>query len=93
LVRFDSAEDSFTINNDASGGAAQRDLAATVCELGWLYCHVNSYIESVAKNNAAGLVSQSFASAMRDELTEYYRLLAILEEQASNISAPGTNAF
>ena len=51
-----------------------------LCEVGWLYRQLHQYTEAAAQETGAGLVSQSFVTAVRSELTEYYRLLAGLEQ-------------
>ena len=50
-----------------------------LCEMGWLYRQIHQYTEK-AGQETAGLVSQSFVTAVREEMTEYYRLLAGLEQ-------------
>ena len=59
-------------------------------EIGWLYTHVKKFCESHTRTvdhhadrntSGAGLVNQSFILALREELNEYCRLIAILEAQ------------
>ena len=51
-----------------------------LCEVGWLYRQLHQYTEAAGQETGAGLVSQSFVTAVRAELTEFYRLLAGLEQ-------------
>ncbi len=62
------------------------DLLARVCEMSWLHTHIQSYVNCTdeAKNTRhvrPGLVRQAFAYSIGEELTEYYRFLAILDSQ------------
>ncbi len=51
-------------------------------ELGWLYCKVNAFCEQVSdEGREAGLIGQSLVTAVKNELSEYYRLLSALETQ------------
>ena len=60
-------------------------LALRLAELGYLYNRVNSFCEQTQAKDGThselGLVGQSLITALRNELTEYYRLLSILEAQ------------
>ena len=72
-----------------------RDLIYSLCEIGWLYQRIQSYLQTILYNsnsnasnnnasntsNSKGLISQAFAHAIQDELQDYYRLLAILEQE------------
>lgn len=58
-----------------------RDLVNKLAELGWLYRKVRKYLDARAGDRALGLVGQSFCAALQQELTEYYRLMAVLEGQ------------
>ena len=44
---------------------------------------VNAYVEVTAHSNAndIGLVRAAFAASIQEELTDYYRLLAVMEAQ------------
>jgi len=58
----------------------QRSVVMKLCEVGWLYSQVHSFTEKQAGEVSYGLVGHSFVTALREELTEYYRLLAALEQ-------------
>jgi len=62
--------------------ASTHKIVAELAELGWLFKKVNEWL---SKNNDAresvSLVAQSLTFAINAELTEYYRLLAILDSQ------------
>lgn len=73
-----------------------KDLTSKLAELGWLYHRVQRYIQIRVEDAALGLVGQvrvkprsiitltcakAFCSVLQQELTEYYRLIAVLEGQ------------
>ena len=43
-----------------------------------------SFCDSVEADRDIGLIGQAFGSALKNELSEFYRLLATLEAQASS---------
>ena len=61
-------------------------------EVGWLYMQVKNFCDWGSGGSkgdqqmdraAGGLVNQSLIMALRDELNEYCRLIAVLESQVS----------
>jgi len=50
-------------------------------ELGWLYKRVNDFIARNIDSMYCDQVTQSLCFAIQAELTEYYRLIALLENQ------------
>jgi hypothetical protein len=58
-----------------------------MCELGWLYSKVVSFINRSLEDRSLGLVAQSFCHALREELADYYRLVAVLESQLNRDSS------
>ena len=66
-----------------TAGVAQRDLVVSLCELGWLFRRVASRVNRPLTPGAdqGGLVEQAFCASFQAELTDYYRLIAVLEAQ------------
>jgi gamma-tubulin complex component 3 len=59
-----------------------------LCELGVLFKRVVGFIEmSLGRFPAedVGTVGQAFCIALKDELSDYYKLLVVLEVQSSNL--------
>ncbi|GAB4843768.1 Gamma-tubulin complex component 3 [Ancistrocladus abbreviatus] len=86
-VKFDKNVDGYVLPDSIKVPRATRVMVRKLCELGWLFRKVNGYIsESMDCYRAedVGTVGQAFCSALHDELTEYYKLLAVLKEQALN---------
>ncbi|KNZ60240.1 hypothetical protein VP01_158g9 [Puccinia sorghi] len=63
----------------------QRDLILKLTELGWLYKKINAAIGE--PHNIIGTVQQAFAFALKEELGNYYRAIAIIESHLSSDSA------
>ncbi|XP_071493935.1 gamma-tubulin complex component 3 homolog [Diadema antillarum] len=81
MIKYSKTEDAFRIVHGLGVPRPCRDLVHKLSELGWLYLKVRRYIDARNNDKAFGLVGQSFCAALQQELTEYYRLLAVLEAQ------------
>ncbi|EPS71643.1 hypothetical protein M569_03113 [Genlisea aurea] len=79
-VKFDEAADAYTITEMVKVPRATRIMVLKLCELGWLFKKVRGYIPA----EETGTVGQAFRAALQDELSEYFKLLAVLEAQAMN---------
>lgn len=59
-----------------------KELALRLTNLGWLFSRINGFCQKVAKEETAeGFVRQSFAAVLSEEIVEYYRIIAIIEQQ------------
>ena len=59
-----------------------KDTVLCLCELGWLYSKVSSHIQACDRAQVSrGLAVQAFSFALQEELHDYYRLLAVLEQE------------
>ena len=69
-----------------------KDTVLCLCELGWLYTKVSTYIQTCEKAQVSrGLAVQAFSFALQEELHDYYRLLAVLEQElARKVTAQDT---
>ncbi|KAI7906548.1 Spc98 family-domain-containing protein [Cokeromyces recurvatus] len=52
-----------------------------LAEVGWLYIKIRDFVKQNMHSPTIGLVGQSLCAALQHELTEYYKLIAILEAQ------------
>eukprot|EP00052_Salpingoeca_macrocollata_P027096 m.255609 g.255609 ORF g.255609 m.255609 type:complete len:834 (+) comp22693_c0_seq6:72-2573(+) len=80
-MKYNAVEDAFVLDSRAGVSLQQRDLCRKLAEVGWLFQRIRRYIHVRGGNEALGLVGQGFCGALQQELTEYYRLLAILENE------------
>ncbi|KAF9597245.1 hypothetical protein IFM89_016386 [Coptis chinensis] len=86
-VKFDKSLDGYVVLDSVKVPRATRIMVRKLCELGWLFKKVKGYVsESMDKFPAeeVGTVGQAFCAALQDELSEYYKLLAVLEAQSMN---------
>ena len=69
-----------------------KDTVLCLSELGWLYSKVSTYITSCEKATVSrGLAVQAFTYALQEELHDYYRLLAVLEQELARKIANNEN--
>ncbi|KAI4348797.1 hypothetical protein L6164_009475 [Bauhinia variegata] len=86
-VKFDNRVGGYVLSDLVKVPRATRSMVHKLCELGWLFKKVTGYIsESMDRFPAenVGTVGQAFCAALQDELSEYYKLLAVLEALSSN---------
>ncbi|XP_057984130.1 gamma-tubulin complex component 3 isoform X2 [Malania oleifera] len=86
-VKFEKNADGYVFSDLIKVPRATRTMVRKLCELGWLFRKVKGYIsESMDRFPAedVGTVGQAFCAALQDELSDYYKLLAVLEAQAMN---------
>ena len=79
LITLDSSTGKFSLGRQLKMPDHQRAVVVKLCEVGRLYGEVREFTEMRAGETSYGLVGHSFVTALREELTEYYRLLAGLE--------------
>ncbi|KAF8559126.1 gamma-tubulin complex, component 3 [Imleria badia] len=60
-----------------------RSLIHRLAEVGHLYSRVDAFVKDSQRRAAVGMIEQSLCHHLQAQLTEYYRLVAILESQMS----------
>ncbi|KAL5995422.1 Gamma-tubulin complex component 3 [Asimina triloba] len=84
-VKYDKALESYALPDSIRVSRPSRIMVKQLCELGRLFRKVKGYInESMGRFTAeeVGTVGQAFSAALQDELSDYYKLLAVLESQS-----------
>ena len=56
-------------------------IVCRLAELGWLFNQIDKFCQGLVENSEVGLVGQSLVTALKQELAEYYSLLANIESQ------------
>ncbi|KAF9360428.1 Gamma-tubulin complex component 3 [Mortierella sp. AD094] len=79
MINFEAESGTFAIDPSINITRSTRGLVTRLTELGLLYRKVNAYVQETLKLGTAGLVGQSFCSALQHELVDYFRLIAVLE--------------
>jgi hypothetical protein len=86
--------------------APTRNLIRRICELGWMYRKVCEFLTgapappcpsipppaATLDSPSVGLVEQSLCGTLQQELTDYYRLIAVLETQLTRSQQTGSAA-
>jgi gamma-tubulin complex component 3 len=83
IIRFHEESGEFRLDKEANVPRPIRDLVQRLCEIGFLYKKLSSHFGSMSAKDNVGLVAQSFCSSMQNELTQFYRLIAVLENAIS----------
>ncbi|KAI3678183.1 hypothetical protein L6452_37467 [Arctium lappa] len=81
FVKFDDSVDGYVLLDSVTAPKATKIMIRKLCELGWLHRKVKGYI---SENMDAGMVAKAFCGALQEELSEYYKLLTVLESQSMN---------
>lgn len=80
-IQWEGSKNNVRIDLKISMPKPQKHLVLRLTEIGWLYTKIHKFCEDHSSDRTLGLVGQSFIAALQEELTEYYRLLAVLESQ------------
>ncbi|RKO91941.1 gamma-tubulin complex component protein, partial [Blyttiomyces helicus] len=80
-LTYDSSSNLYVVDRKLGVPRPLRDLIGKLSEMGILYRRINVFTQAGKENAALGLIGQSFCSALQQELTDYYRLIAVLEGQ------------
>ncbi len=83
-IKYDAASGTHVLDPALRGthGPAKLDVLLHMAELGWLFRKVQTFADRAkAQQREVGLVGQALGYVLQDELTEYYRLIAVLETQ------------
>ena len=84
FIKFDKSVDGFVVQRGHGVPGPTRDLVRRICESGWLYRKVSSAVRHMTENKRSlGMVVQGLAAGLQAELSEYYRLVAVLHAQSS----------
>ncbi|KAI0353516.1 gamma-tubulin complex DGRIP91/SPC98 component [Trametes cingulata] len=65
-----------------------RALIHRLAEVGHLYQRVDAFVREREGKVGVGMIEQSLCHHLQTQLTEYYRLIAVLESQMSTVSRP-----
>ncbi|KAG6890342.1 hypothetical protein C0992_002167 [Termitomyces sp. T32_za158] len=64
--------------------APTKALIHSLSEVGYLYIRVESYVQETEAAAAVGMIKQSLCHHLQAQLTQYYRLIAVLESQMAS---------
>lgn len=66
--------------------SSTKALIHRLSEVGYLYTRVETFVREREGASAVGMIEQSLCHHLQAQLTEYYRLIAVLESQMANPS-------
>lgn len=89
LIKFDEGKEAYVVLETLDIPRSVRTLVSEICELGFLYRKVESFVDSVGEGSleAVGVTVQAFCFALRNKLADYRQFLTSLEK-GSHIPIP-----
>ena len=72
------SENRFRIDANLALGLSKHKIVLCLCEIGWLFNKIQDFL-NITSTTIRGLTFQSLCYAIKEELNEYYHLIAILE--------------
>ena len=91
-IRHSSTKGHFVVDPKVSLPNPVRVLLSKLCHMGCIYRDINSIMEGAQRSGRIGLVAQSLYFVFQEELTDYFRLLAVLEAQVDIDDPTGSRA-
>eukprot|EP00903_Cladosiphon_okamuranus_P012519 g11722.t2 len=94
-IKYCEEESGYVLDPRLRLGRKQRALVTEMLEMGWLFTMVVRYIQNVDAGSSglgSGRIQQAFSFSMKEDLTEYYRLIAVLQAQL-NLDAEGRSGL
>lgn len=80
-IKFNPELNDYSLVAGVSVSKPMEEMVFKLADIGWLYIKIRNFIKLNVDNANIGLVGQSLCAALQHELTEYYKLIAILEAQ------------
>mmetsp|Transcript_8706 Transcript_8706/g.17003 ORF Transcript_8706/g.17003 Transcript_8706/m.17003 type:complete len:751 (+) Transcript_8706:47-2299(+) len=80
-INYSILEDSFVIQPNIGVSEPARKMVSELCELGWLFRKVSEFVGRQLEDLSSGLFLKSLCFTLQKELTEYYHLIALIEQQ------------
>ncbi|CAM9606481.1 unnamed protein product [Scytosiphon promiscuus] len=94
-IKYCEEESGYVLDPRLRLGLKQRAIVTEMLEMGWLFTRVVRYTQGVDAASAgmgSGRVQQAFAFSLKEDMTEYYRLIAVLGAQLNLESGAGGDA-
>jgi gamma-tubulin complex component 3 len=87
FLKYEARSDAFVLDASVKLPRPTMELVNKLAELGWLYFTIQKNLggNSATTATTATLVGQSLHSAFKDELVDFYRLIAMLENELFSI--------
>ena len=72
-INYNNITNSYTLNSLIPWNENIIDIVSVLCELGWLFKKVNTYLIHFNESNIQSQFIQSFSYAIQSELNQYYK--------------------
>ena len=72
-LSMNNITNSYTLNSLIPWNENIIDIVSVLCELGWLFKKVNTYLIHFNESNIQSQFIQSFSYAIQSELNQYYK--------------------
>ncbi|EGD80541.1 hypothetical protein PTSG_01132 [Salpingoeca rosetta] len=82
-IKYNGHEGTFTVAKEYVVSPSQAELVRNLANTGLLFDRLKSFVDERHGDRSYGLIGQSFCSMLREELTDYYRFITLLETQIS----------
>ncbi|KAH6576489.1 hypothetical protein BASA62_001410 [Batrachochytrium salamandrivorans] len=80
-IKFDMELGIYALDSQIYIPNPTRELVQRPCELGWHYRNISQCIKAAQESTSIRLYEQSFYATIQAELVDYYRMIAMLENQ------------
>ncbi|KJE89819.1 tubulin [Capsaspora owczarzaki ATCC 30864] len=92
-IKWNAILDRFTVDDRLAIAPPVHELVLKLVDLGWLFSKVQEFVQQCsAAPGSQGLLVQAFASALHLELTEFYRLVALLDSHVGHQTTEGNSS-
>ncbi|CAM9311005.1 unnamed protein product [Laminaria digitata] len=83
-IKYCEEESGYVLDPRLRLGLKQREMVTEMLEMGWLFTSVVRYNQTIDAGTAGlgpGRIQQAFVFSLKEDMTEYYRLIAVLGAQ------------
>jgi gamma-tubulin complex component 3 len=77
-IKYEKTKDAFVVDDAVELEANEREMVVKLSEMGILFQKINGFLDQQS-SKITGLTFQSLSYAIKEELNQYYRFIAILE--------------
>ena len=81
FIKYNIDSQGYVVDQKIGVPSSTRILIRTICESGWLFRRLTDFFKRCESKDMSGLVRQRLCSALQQEASEYYRLIAMLRNQ------------
>eukprot|EP01147_Barroeca_monosierra_P010880 gene10880-2955_t len=80
-LKYNGHEQTFVVGPDYKVSQSQAHLVRELANSGLFFEQLKTFVDERSRDASYGLIGKAFCSVLREELTEYYRFITLLEAQ------------